>query len=100
MAVQYWLVSVHRLLYTSMCLTLRAYGAKPHLFLPSRMDAGYGLSLDGFTRLIEEFGKPDLLLALDCGTTSIKELTWLRDQGIDCVIIDHHELAPDEVASR
>lgn len=77
-----------------MCLTLRAYGVQPHLFLPSRMDEGYGLSLDGFTRLFEEFGKPDLLLALDCGTTSINELKWLREQGVDCVIIDHHELSP------
>ena len=75
-----------------MHLTLNAYGLKPHLFLPSRMDEGYGLSLDGFARLFEEYGKPDLLLALDCGTTSIKELTWLREQGVDCVIVDHHEL--------
>ena len=78
-----------------MYLTLNAYGLKPHLFLPSRMDEGYGLSLDGFARLFEEYGKPDLLLALDCGTTSIKELTWLREQGVDCVIVDHHELAPE-----
>ncbi|MES2594700.1 MAG: single-stranded-DNA-specific exonuclease RecJ [Verrucomicrobiota bacterium] len=78
-----------------MYLTLRAYGVKPHLFLPSRMDEGYGLSLDGFARLFEEFGKPDLLLALDCGTTSIKELKWLHEQGVDCVIVDHHELSPD-----
>jgi single-stranded-DNA-specific exonuclease len=78
-----------------MYLTLKAYGIQAHLFLPSRMDEGYGLSLDGFARLFEEFGKPDLLLALDCGTTSTKELKWLHDQGVDCVIIDHHELAPE-----
>jgi single-stranded-DNA-specific exonuclease len=78
-----------------MYLTLKAYGIHAHLFLPSRMDEGYGLSLDGFGRLFEEFGKPDLLLALDCGTTSTKELKWLRDQGVDCVIVDHHELAPE-----
>ncbi len=77
-----------------MYLTLKAYGVQPHLFLPSRMDEGYGLSLDGFSRLFEEFGKPDLLLALDCGTTSLNELKWLREQGVDCVIIDHHELSP------
>jgi len=77
-----------------MHLTLKAYGVQPHLFLPSRMDEGYGLSLDGFARLFEEFGKPDLLLALDCGTTSINELKWLHEQGVDCVIIDHHELSP------
>lgn len=77
-----------------MHLTLKAYGLDTHLFLPSRMEEGYGLSLDGFARLFEEFGKPDLLIALDCGTTSINELTWLRDQGVDCVIVDHHELSP------
>lgn len=77
-----------------MHLTLKAYGLDTHLFLPSRMEEGYGLSLDGFARLFEEFGKPDLLIALDCGTTSINELAWLRDQGVDCVIVDHHELSP------
>ncbi len=77
-----------------MFLTLRAYGVTPHLFLPSRMEEGYGLSLDGFARLFEEFGKPDLLIALDCGTTSVRELNWLQEQGVDCVIVDHHELAP------
>ncbi|HYF33846.1 MAG TPA: single-stranded-DNA-specific exonuclease RecJ [Prosthecobacter sp.] len=77
-----------------MHLLLKAYGVQPHLFLPSRMDEGYGLSRDGFARLFEEFGKPDLLIALDCGTTSIGELEWLRDQGVDCVIVDHHELSP------
>lgn len=77
-----------------MHLTLKAYGLDTHLFLPSRMEEGYGLSLDGFARLFEEFGKPDLLIALDCGTTSINELTWLSDQGVDCVIVDHHELSP------
>lgn len=77
-----------------MHLTLKAYGLKTHLFLPSRMEEGYGLSMDGFSRLFEEFGKPDLLIALDCGTTSIKELAWLQEQGVDCVIVDHHELSP------
>jgi len=77
-----------------MHLTLKAYGLNTHLFLPSRMDEGYGLSLDGFARLFEEFGPPDLLLALDCGTTSVTELKWLQEQGVDCVIVDHHELSP------
>jgi single-stranded-DNA-specific exonuclease len=76
-----------------MYLTLKAYGSEPHLFLP-RMEEGYGLSMDGFSRLFEEFGKPDLLIALDCGTTSIKELTWLQEQGVDSVVVDHHELSP------
>lgn len=72
-------------------LALRAYGLEPGLFLPHRMDEGYGLSRDGLARCFEELGKPGLLVALDCGTSSVAEAAWLHEQGIDCVIVDHHE---------
>lgn len=75
-------------------LTLKAYGLDTHLFLPHRLEEGYGVSFDGIARVLEEFGKPDLFLALDCGTTSLKEMAFLADQGVDVVIIDHHELSP------
>ncbi len=77
-----------------MHLILKAYGLNTHLFLPTRMEEGYGLSLDGIAKCYEQFGKPDMLVALDCGTTSIKEVAKLRQDGVDCVIIDHHELSP------
>lgn len=77
-----------------MHLILKAYGLPTHLFLPTRMEEGYGLSHDGIAKCQEQFGKIDLLIALDCGTTSITEVASLRAQGIDCVIIDHHELSP------
>ncbi|HEY2573752.1 MAG TPA: DHHA1 domain-containing protein, partial [Verrucomicrobiaceae bacterium] len=46
-------------------------------------------------------GKPALLVALDCGTTSVAEAKWLREQGVDCIMVDHHEpgnALPDCVA--
>lgn len=70
---------------------LCAYGATVSCFLPHRMDEGYGLSLEGLNRCMEENGKPGLLIAMDCGTSSVKEVSWLAQQGVDCVIIDHHE---------
>jgi single-stranded-DNA-specific exonuclease len=75
-------------------LVLKAYGLDTKLFLPSRMEEGYGLSSDGLTKCFELHGKPDLLIALDCGTTSLNEAAWLAEQGVDCVIVDHHELSP------
>ncbi len=75
-------------------LALRAYGLEPGMFLPHRMDEGYGLSRDGLARCFEELGKPDLLVALDCGTSSVAEAAWLHEQGVDCVIVDHHEPGP------
>jgi len=35
-------------------------------------------------------GKPDLLIAVDCGTSSSTEVAWLREQGISVIILDHH----------
>ncbi|MCF7789433.1 MAG: single-stranded-DNA-specific exonuclease RecJ [Prosthecobacter sp.] len=77
-----------------MHLILKAYGLDTHLFLPTRMEEGYGLSLDGIAKCYEQFGRPALFIALDCGTTSLKEVAKLRADGVDCVIIDHHELSP------
>ena len=74
--------------------TLRAYGLDPRAFLPLRMEEGYGLSLDGLARCFERHGKPDLLIALDCGTGSVAEADWLQSEGVDCIIVDHHEPTP------
>jgi single-stranded-DNA-specific exonuclease len=69
---------------------LRAYGAEVATFLPHRVDEGYGLSADGVARCIEEH-RPQLLIAVDCGTTSVVEITRLREAGVDVVVLDHHE---------
>ncbi len=82
-------------------ILLRAYGLEPRAFLPRRMDEGYGLSLEGLARCFEEFGKPALLIALDCGTSSVAEVESLGALGVDCVIVDHHQpgnALPDCVA--
>ena len=76
-------------------LALRAYGLDPGLFLPHRVDEGYGLSKDGLARCLEQHGTPQLLIALDCGTNSVAEIAWLKELGVDTVIVDHHE--PDGV---
>src|SRR5262249_22141047 len=50
---------------------------------------GYGLSRSAIDRALEG-GKPHLFIALDCGTNSHAEAAYLRSQGIDVLIIDHH----------
>jgi single-stranded-DNA-specific exonuclease len=76
-------------------IALRKYGITTNMFLPHRMEEGYGVSRDGVTRVFEDFGRPDLFIALDCGTTSLTEMKALREVGVDVVIVDHHELSPD-----
>jgi single-stranded-DNA-specific exonuclease len=69
---------------------LRAAGATVTNFLPLRMDEGYGLSADGIARCLKEH-KPDLLIAVDCGTSSRDEIAALKKQGVDVIVLDHHE---------
>ncbi len=75
---------------TLLTRVLRAYGAEVATFLPHRVDEGYGLSADGVARCVEEH-RPQLLIAVDCGTTSVAEITHLREAGVDVVVLDHHE---------
>jgi single-stranded-DNA-specific exonuclease len=75
-------------------------GATVDNFLPYRMDEGYGLSADGIARCLREY-KPDLLIAVDCGTSSVNEIAELGRHGMDVIVLDHHEPSselPDCVA--
>jgi single-stranded-DNA-specific exonuclease len=58
------------------------------------MEEGYGLSQDGVERCVEEH-HPAVLIAVDCGTTATPQVAWLRERGIDVLIIDHHALPPE-----
>ena len=79
---------------------LCAYGATPALFLPSRMEEGYGLSREGIERCWQAH-RPHLLIAVDCGTASCAEVAEIRARGADVIVLDHHEpkgALPDCVA--
>ena len=79
---------------------LRNYGASPELFLPLRMEEGYGLSPESVQRCCEQH-HPQLLVAVDCGTSSIAEIASLKERGVDVIVLDHHEpksALPDCVA--
>ncbi|HEY4284354.1 MAG TPA: single-stranded-DNA-specific exonuclease RecJ [Chthoniobacterales bacterium] len=69
---------------------LRAFGAAPDLFLPLRMEEGYGLSHESVERCMNSF-HPQLLIAVDCGTSSISEIEHLQRAGVDVIVLDHHE---------
>lgn len=69
---------------------LRAAGTVASIFLPDRMDEGYGLSPEGLARCVTGT-RPNLLVAVDCGTSSKDEVEELQRRGIDVIILDHHE---------
>jgi len=79
---------------------LRRLGWRANAYLPHRMDEGYGLSQDGVENCLRKF-PGSLLLAVDCGSTAVETIAWLKGQGVEVVVLDHHQIsspAPAAVA--
>ncbi|HTI98041.1 MAG TPA: single-stranded-DNA-specific exonuclease RecJ [Dongiaceae bacterium] len=79
---------------------LRTLGWSVHYYLPHRMDEGYGLSQEGVENCLKKY-PVKLLLAVDCGSTAVRSIAWLREQGVDVIVLDHHQVsrpAPAAVA--
>lgn len=74
---------------------LRRFGLNPRFVVPRRMEDGYGLSRSAVDRALES-GKPDLFIALDCGTNARDEIARLRALGVDVMVIDHHRSKENE----
>ncbi len=68
---------------------LRRLGLQLRYVVPLRIKEGYGLTRIAVDRAIAG-GKPDLFIALDCGTNSIKSVAYLRKLGVDIIVVDHH----------
>ncbi len=79
---------------------LRQLGWRVEAYLPHRRDEGYGLSRDGVENCLKKF-PVKLLLAVDCGSTAVETIAWLRGQNVDVIVLDHHQVsnpAPAAVA--
>jgi single-stranded-DNA-specific exonuclease len=65
-------------------LWLRHFGLQPTLYIPDRIDEGYGPNVPAMTAL---GAAHDLILCVDCGTLSHEPIAAA---GCDVVILDHH----------
>lgn len=70
----------------------RSLGWRADAYLPNRMDEGYGLSRDGVENCLKKF-PVKLLLAVDCGSTSHETISWLAGQGVEVIVLDHHQVS-------
>ncbi|HCU88118.1 MAG TPA: single-stranded-DNA-specific exonuclease RecJ, partial [Verrucomicrobiales bacterium] len=71
--------------------SLGALGWQTATYLPHRMDEGYGLSLEATQKCLAEL-KPQLVLAVDCGSTNIESIDWINEQNVDVLVLDHHQV--------
>ncbi len=63
----------------------------PSYYLPNRFEDGYGLTLETAQKVITEF-RPNLIITVDCGISSYKEIEFLKQNNIDVIVTDHHEI--------
>lgn len=75
---------------TIMGNALRDFGIEPILCVPERRD-GYGLSVELIDRLFEEYF-PQLFITVDCGISCAHEVEYIKEQGAEVIVTDHHEL--------
>ena len=68
---------------------LKKINAKFNYFIPDRFKDGYGASKNLVIRLIKQFD-PDLIIFLDCGSSSYEAVKYIKSKKIQTLIIDHH----------
>ncbi|MCP4537975.1 MAG: single-stranded-DNA-specific exonuclease RecJ [Chloroflexi bacterium] len=79
--------------------TLRALGGDVRPYIPHRVNEGYGLHKETLTQLAHDGVR--VIITVDCGIRSIKEIAHANQVGLDVIVTDHHsvgETLPDAVA--
>ncbi|MDD5634033.1 MAG: single-stranded-DNA-specific exonuclease RecJ [Candidatus Omnitrophica bacterium] len=72
---------------------LKFLGARVETFIPNRLEEGYGLNMDAILGAKEK--QIDLLVTVDCGINSVKEVECAKNFGMDVIITDHHVVRSD-----
>ena len=77
----------------------KKYAVSIDYYIPCRYSEGYGVSIKAIDYASEN--NFDLIIALDCGITAIKQVKYAKSLNIDFIICDHHNPAktvPNAVA--
>lgn len=70
----------------------RAVGRQLRVYIPDRIEEGYGPNLPALLKLKEE--GVDLVVTVDCGVTSFDPLQGAVAAGLEVVVVDHHKAEP------
>lgn len=77
---------------TSSCVMsefIRSLGLQCDVYIPGRLDEGYGLNIPAIDSFAEN--GVSLIITVDCGITAVEETIYAGSLGIDIIITDHHE---------
>jgi single-stranded-DNA-specific exonuclease len=70
---------------------LRALGAEPLLYIPHRLREGYGLNDAGVHQLAGAGAR--VMITVDCGAVSHREIGLAAALGLDVIVCDHHQVS-------
>ena len=78
---------------------LKSIGADVLYYIPDRIAEGYGMNISAIDYLSEK--KVNLIITVDVGITAFTEALYVKENGMDLIITDHHSLKdslPEAVA--
>ncbi len=76
---------------TVLLKSFEAFGITASVFIPNRFIEGYGLSRAAIKMLAEQGAQ--LIVTVDCGSLSHKEIERANELGVDVIVTDHHSVA-------
>lgn len=79
---------------TILSSALKDFGIEPYVYIPERRE-GYGLHISAIDEIFEECF-PQLFITVDCGISCAEEVEYIKEQGAEVIVTDHHEL-PDKI---
>ncbi|TCL74055.1 single-stranded-DNA-specific exonuclease RecJ [Rhizobium sp. BK251] len=69
---------------------LSHFGVDASIYIPDRIFEGYGPNPAAINQLID--GGAQLIVTVDCGSTSHESLAAAAERNVDVVVIDHHQV--------
>ena len=72
-----------------LCLYFESIDYPVSYYIPNRLEEGYGINEEAIRKIHEQDCK--LIISVDCGITSVKEVELANELGMDVIITDHHE---------
>jgi len=58
------------------------------VFIPNRFEEGYGLTVDAIEKIAGD--RAQLIVTVDCGSSSEKEIIRANELNVDVIVTDHH----------
>ncbi len=69
---------------------LAHFGVTAEIYIPDRIFEGYGPNPAAINQLVDMGAQ--LIVTVDCGTTSLEALEAAKARGVDVVVLDHHQV--------